>query len=430
MSQSQSANATWLDRASVLAGGSLAGYRLPPDVDFVVADASGSRIRDVDGREYIDFLLGSGPMILGHAHPAVVSAVADHLTRGSTYYMLNTRAIELAERIVGASPCGERVRYTSTGGEATAFAVRLARGHTGRAKVLKFEGGYHGSSDIALMSFAPGEPTAFPDPQPDSAGIPDGVARDVMIAPYNDAAMTREIATGNASDLAAIIVEPQQRCIPPAPDFLPALRELADETGALLIFDEVVTGFRLAWGGAQEFYGVTPDLAAYGKIIGGGYPLAAVAGRADVMGLTDTALKGQPNYVHFSGTLNGNPIASIAGLATLNQLDEPGIYDRLHALGARLRAGLSDAAERRGVPLQVIGEGPLAAVHFVDRPVASYADVLRADKSRLTRANAGLVRRGILAQLSTKFYISLAHSEVDIETCIDAFADVLDEIAG
>jgi glutamate-1-semialdehyde 2,1-aminomutase len=430
MTHAQSTNAAWLERASVVAGSSLAGYRLPSAVDFVVAEASGSRIRDVDGREYIDFLIGSGPMILGHAHPAVVEAVADHLGRGSTYYMLNTRAIELAERIVAASPCAERVRYTSTGGEATAFAIRLARGFTGRAKVLKFEGGYHGSSDVALMSFAPNEPTSFPEPQPDSAGITDGVASDVLVAPYNDVEQTRRIATEHASDLAAIIVEPQQRCIPPHPDFLPALREIADQAGALLIFDEVVTGFRLAWGGAQEFYGVTPDLAAYGKIIGGGYPLAAVAGPARVMDLTDTALKGRPNYVHFSGTLNGNPIASVAGLATLNELDQPGSYERLDELGTRLRRGLAEAAERRRIPLSVIGQGPLAALHFTDRQVTSYRDVLGADKQRLARANAGLVKRGILAQLSTKFYLSLAHSDDDVDRCVEAFDEVLGEIDG
>jgi glutamate-1-semialdehyde 2,1-aminomutase len=354
----------------------------------------------------------------------VVDAVTAQLPHGSTYYALNRPAIELAEAIVAASPCAERLRFVSTGSEATAAAIRLARAFTDRSTVLKFEGGYHGSHDAALTSFAPAAPAPWPRPVPDSAGIPQGVLGDVLIAPYNDAAATAAIASA-AGDLAAIIVEPQQRCIPPVPGFLGELRQIADAHGALLIFDEVVTGFRVAYGGAQEFYGVVPDLAAYGKIIGGGFPLAAVAGSAAILDLVDPAERGADRYVHLSGTLNGNPVAAVAGLATLHALAQPGVYDRLHAAGERLRAGLRAAAGRRGVPLMVIGEGPLAAVHFTDRPIRDYRDVLSADKKLLARVNALLLSAGVLAQLSTKLYISAVHSDADIDACIAAFDDAV-----
>ena len=421
MVTTRSENAAWLERARVLAGSSLAGYRLPPEVDFVVDSAAGSQVWGVDGRRYIDVLLGSGPLILGHAHPAVVDLVSAQLLRGSTYYALNRPAIELAEAIVGATPSAERLRYASTGSEATAAAIRLARGYTGRSTILKFEGGYHGAHDTALTSFAPSVPAPWPQPVPDSAGIPEGVLSDVLVAPYNDPDATREIAAKGADDLAAIIVEPQQRGIPPVEGFLPALRRIADEHGAVLIFDEVVTGFRLAYGGAQAYYGVDPDLTAYGKIIGGGFPLAAVVGRAVILDRADTARRGEPGYVYLSGTLNGNPVAAAAGLATLRALAEPGVYERLHEAGRRLREGLLRAAERRGVAVAVVGEGPLAAIHFTDRAVRNYRDVLAADRGMLGHVNARLVANGVLAQLSTKLYLSVAHSDEDIDACIDAF---------
>ena len=429
MTSTQSTNNTaWLERASVLAGSSLAGYRLPADVDFVVSHAEGSKVWDVEGKEYIDYLIGSGPMILGHAHPAVAQAVNEQLSKGSTYYMLNTKAIELGEKIASAGESIERVRYTSTGGEATAYAIRLARAYTGRDKVLKFEGAYHGSSDVALLSFAPNEPTEYPEPLPDSAGITNGVSQDVLIAPYNDIEATEDIARPFADEIATIIVEPGQRGIPPTPEFLHGLRDLCDRIGAVLLFDEIVTGFRLAWGGAQEKYGIKADLVAYGKIVGGGYPLAVIAGPADILDLTDTRLKGQPNYVHLSGTLNGNPVAAAAGLATLTELEKPGSFERLNALGERLRTGLADAAAANKVPMAVVGDGPLAAIHFTDQPVKNYRDVLRSDKKPLAQANAEMVKRGILVQLSTKFYASLAHSDEDIDRCVEAFSDTLKTI--
>lgn len=420
-------NAEWLKRAEVIAGATLAGFRLPAEVEFVVDRAVGSHIWDVDGKEYTDFVLGSGPMILGHAHPAVVTAVQETLPLGSTYYALNRFAIELAEEITDAVACAERIKFMSTGAEATMYAMRLARAFTGRSKILKFEGGYHGSHDAAMMSVAPAAAGSGSEPVPDSAGIPEGVRGDILIAPYNDDELTEVVARTHQDDLAAIIVEPQQRTIPPKPDFLRALRQIADDVGALLIFDEVVTGFRLAYGGAQAFYGVTPDLATYGKIIGGGFPMSAIAGQADILDLSDTRRKGDPSYVHISGTLSGNPIAAVAGLATLAQLREPGVYERLAGVGERLRSGLAAAATKHKVPVQVIGEGPLVATHFTDQPIVSYRDVLTGDRNLMTRVNTGLVKRGMLVQLASKFYLSLAHTDEDIDNCVRAFDEALFE---
>jgi glutamate-1-semialdehyde 2,1-aminomutase len=256
---------------------------------------------------------------------------------------------------------------------------------------------------------------------PDSAGIPQGVLGDVLVAPYNDPDATREIAAVGADDLAAIIVEPQQRGIPPVEGFLPALRRIADEHGAVLVFDEVVTGFRLAYGGAQAYYGVEPDLTAYGKIVGGGFPLAAVAGRAAILDRADTARRGEPGYVHLSGDPERQPGGRGGGAG---DAADPGRAGGLRAAARRRPpppSGLLRVAERRGVAVAVVGEGPLAAVHFTDRAVRDYRDVLAADRGMLGRVNARLIANGVLAQLSTKLYLSTAHSDEDIDACVDAF---------
>src|SRR5262250_2608274 len=264
--------------AQHLPGGVLGSSRMPDDLAFVVKRGRGSKLWDVSGREYIDYLLGSGPMILGHAHPAVVAAVREQLEHGTTYFLVNEPVIKLADELCRAVPCAEQVRFTSTGSEATFFALRAARSWRKREKVMKFEGGYHGSHDYALMSSSPRSPKAFPAATADSAGIPHVIQDEVLIAPYNDLATVEALLAVHADSLAAVIVEPFQRLIPPAPGFLQGLRELTRRRDIPLVFDEVVTGFRLAYGGAQEFYGVVPDLAAVGKIVGGGFPLAAVCG--------------------------------------------------------------------------------------------------------------------------------------------------------
>src|SRR5262249_25475553 len=249
-----------------LPGGVLGTARYAADVSFVVKYGRGSKIYDVSGREYIDYVMGSRPMRLGHAHPAVVAAGATQIENGSTYFMVNEPVIELAEEICRAVPCAEQVRFTSTGSEATFFALRVARTARQRDKILKFEGGYHGAHDYSMMSSAPRSPKAFPAPLPDSPGIPPAIEAEVLIAPYNDLATVEAIVATHADELAAVIIEPFQRLIPPQPGFLTGLREITRRHGVLLVFDEVVTGFRLAYGGAQQYYGVVPDIACVGKI--------------------------------------------------------------------------------------------------------------------------------------------------------------------
>jgi glutamate-1-semialdehyde 2,1-aminomutase len=412
----------------VLPGGVLGSHRSGEGLEFVVKEGRGAYLWDTRGRRYIDYLLGSGPMVLGHAHPAVVEAVERYLRRGTTYMLLNEPIVELAEEIVRAVPCAEQVRFTSTGSEATFFALRVARAHRGRDKVLKFEGGFHGTHDYALMSVSPRSPKAFPAAMPDSAGIPHAIGDDVLIAPYNDLATVEALIAAHHHELAAVIVEPYQRVIPPAPGFLPGLREVTRRYGVLLVFDEIVTGFRLAYGGAQEYYGVTPDIAALGKVIAGGFPLAAVCASSEIMRHFDPALEGTPEFVWQAGTLNGNPISASAGLATLGELRRPGAYDRLHRTGTMLRDGLRDAARRHGLAAQVSGEPPVFDIIFTDRDVVDYRATLTADRTRIRLFNEACLRRGVVKAVN-KIYVSLAHTEADVAETLGIFDDALRDVA-
>src|SRR5499426_2008113 len=303
-----------------LPGGVLGTSRYADEAAFVVKRGQGSKIYDVSGREYVDYVLASGPLVLGHAHPAVVAAVRSQIEGGSTYFMVNEPIIELAEEIARAVPCAEQVRYTASGSEATFFALRVARAYRKRDKIMKFEGGFHGTHDYVLMSVVPRSPKAFPAPMADSAGIPHAIDGEVLVAPYNDLATTEALIDAHHDELAAVIIEPYQRTIPPAPGFLEGLRRATQRHGVALVFDEIVTGFRFAYGGAQEFYKVVPDLAAFGKVVAGGFPLACIAGPRIIMRHFDAALEGTPDYVWQAGTFNGNAIACAAGLATLAEL--------------------------------------------------------------------------------------------------------------
>jgi glutamate-1-semialdehyde 2,1-aminomutase len=413
------------DATNLLPGASLGSFYIPEKDDLVVDRGKGSRVWDVAGRELIDYILGSGPMVLGHAHPAVVAAVQAQIERGATFYALNQPAIRLADAIVKAAPCAEAVKFCGAGAEATFYALRLARAATGRDKILKFEGGYHGHHDYALMSTWPKRLDPFPAAWPDSAGIPQSVAGHVLIAPFNDLATTVSIIERHRDDLAAVIVEPLSRMLEPVPGFLQGLREVTRRLGVVLIFDEVVTGFRVAWGGAQELYGVVPDLACYGKIIGGGLPIAAVAGTRDLIELANPRKKGAPDYVYMSGTLNGNPVSAAAGLATLHELEKPGAYDRLRAVGDRLRGGLRAIASRLGLPAQVLGQGPLANIYFTSEPVLDYRSSLKSDSRIIQQLGSELLARGVLTNLAAKMYLSLAHTDGDIDTTLQAFEDSL-----
>src|SRR5213594_4370683 len=383
----------------VLPGGILGSHRSGPGLEFVVKEGRGAYLWDMNGRRYLDYLLGSGPMLLGHAHPAVVEAVERQIARGTSYFLLNEPAIQLAEEIVKAVPCAEQVRYTSSGSEATFFALRVPR-----------------------------SPKAFPAPMTDSAGVPHALEGEVLIAPYNDLATAEALIAAHHEELAAVLIEPYQRTIVPAPGFLAGLRAATRRYDVPLIFDEIVTGFRFAYGGAQEYYGVVPDLAAYGKVVAGGFPLACIAGPRVIMRHFDAALEGTPEYVWQAGTFNGNAIACAAGLATLAELRKPGTYQRLFQTGTRLREGLAVAARKHGVAAQVSGEPPVFDIFFTDREVVDYRATLTADRDRIKRFNQELVARGMVKAVN-KIYVSLAHTDKDVDETLDIFDQALGVIA-
>jgi glutamate-1-semialdehyde 2,1-aminomutase len=407
----------------VLPGGTFGNF--PGEV--IIREGRGGRVWDEAGKEYVDYLLGSGPMLVGHAHPEVTEAAQAQIARGTTFFANNRLGIELAQTIVEAVPCAEQVRFVSSGSEADLYAMRAARAFTRRDKILKFEGGYHGMSDYSLMSLAPKRSGNFPAPVPDSAGIPKSVRDEVIIAPFNDAEAVADLVREHKGDLAGIIVEPFQRIIPPAPGFLAALRKITADNGIPLIFDEVVTGFRLAYGGAQEYYGVVPDLCTLGKVIGGGFPLAAIAGRAEIMAHFDRAKVGDDNFLVQIGTLSGNPVAAAAGLATLAILRRPGAYQQIHATGRRLMDALGDLLQSAGIAAQVSGEPPLFDVVFSAEPVRDYRTTLAGDPELMRRFNALLRERGILKGES-KYYISLAHTPEDVQFTIDAWKSAIKEL--
>ncbi|MCV2870690.1 aminotransferase class III-fold pyridoxal phosphate-dependent enzyme [Defluviimonas sp. WL0050] len=384
------------------------------DPSVFIREGRGARVWDEDGNEYVDYLIGSGPMLLGHGHPEVLEVVVEQLPKGMTFFANNAAAVELAEEICRAVACAEQVRFLSSGGEADMYAMRLARAYTGRDKILKFEGGYHGMSAEAQMSLAPSRLVNFPQALPDSAGIPESVRGEMLIAPFNDPDYLESLLKEHGTDVAGIIVEPLQRIIPPAPGFLQAVRDLCDRYGIVLIFDEVVTGFRFAYGGAQEAYGVTPDLCTLGKIIGGGFPLAAVAGRKDIMDHFDKTIVGADRWLMMLGTLSGNPVAAVAGLKTMEILRRDGAYDTLRAHGERLQKMFSSHLDAADVAHRIVGHPTLFDIVFTDRDIRTYRDVLAADAKKGAAFNAVLRENGVFKSPG-KLYPCLALTEADFE---------------
>jgi glutamate-1-semialdehyde 2,1-aminomutase len=395
-------------------------FRLPDEVQVVIREGRGSRVYDVDGREYLDYLLGSGPLILGHCPPAVVAAVTAQLQRGTHFYLPTESLIRLAEAVCRAAPCAEQVRFLGSGSEAISFALRLARAYTGRDKVLKFEGGYHGVGEYALFDQRVHGEAAYPRAHVESAGIPKSLGGEVLVAPFNDLETAGRLMAEHAAELAAVIVEPLQRCIVPRDGFLAGVSALAREHRILTVFDEVVTGFRLAWGGAQEYYAAECDLAVYGKALSGGYPLSAVAGRREVMALCDPRHAKAPDYAIVHGTLSGNPLCTTAALATLAELEQPGLYERLHAVGNRLRDGLVEIGRRVGLPLQAPGEGPVFQPLISEHPVTDARTLARADAAATYRFGVELIREGIIFSAGSKMYLSTAHTEADVDRTLEA----------
>ena len=387
-----------------------------------IAAASGSHIRDVDGKDYLDFVGSWGPMILGHADPAVLAAVQEALEKGTSYGAPTEGETELARVIASRIPGVEMVRLVNSGTEATMSALRLARAHTGRRRFIKFEGCYHGHADAFLIQAGSGATTLG---VPDSPGVPEAVVADTLLAPFNDLKAVRSLFAAHTGEVAAVIVEPvagNMGCIPPEPGFLEGLREITTAEGALLIMDEVMTGFRVAPGGAQERYGVTGDLSTLGKIIGGGLPVGAYGGAAGVMEKVAPA-----GPVYQAGTLSGNPLAVAAGLATLRRLGEAGVYDRIEALGERLERGVRMEIEAAGHPLCFQRVGSMFCLYFQPGPVRNYADALKSDTQAFARYFREMLQLGVYlapSQFEAGF-LSLAHTESDIDFFLEAAKDAL-----
>ncbi|MEX3015431.1 aspartate aminotransferase family protein [Gymnodinialimonas hymeniacidonis] len=402
--------ADWIARArKVLPAAGFGNF----DPGIVIARGEGSRVWDEEGREYVDYLIGSGPMLLGHGDREVMEAVLEQLPKGMTFFANNARGIELAEAIVDAVPCCEQVRFVASGGEADMYAIRLARAYTGKAKILKFEGGYHGMSAEAQMSLAPTREVNFPTAVPDSAGIPQGVADDMLIAPFNDLDAVASLLAEH-DDVAAVIAEPLQRIIPARPGFLQGLRDLCDKYGVLLIFDEIVTGFRLAYGGGQERYSVTPDICTLGKIIGGGFPLAALGAKPEIMAHFDKSAVGADKWLMQLGTLSGNPVAAAAGLKTMEILRRPGQYDKLRELGQTLKDMQSSALTAHGIPHRICGDPTLFDIYFTQGDPVDYRSAKHSDPRMNETWNRVLRDNGVFKSPG-KLYPSLALREEDLQ---------------
>lgn len=412
---------------AVLPGGGLGGYALDLEVRFVFAEGSGARFRAVDGREYIDYTGGAGALILGHSPKSVVAAAQKQLARGMHMFgALSDVGITLAAKLVRDIPCAEKIAFATTGSEATAYCMRLARAFTGREQIIKFEGAYHGNHDYTLVSTFPNKIGAYPQGIADTGGQPQAV-RDVMkIAPYNDLAATTKIAEDVGENLAAIIVEPVQRIIAGEDDFLHGLRALCDKLGAVLIFDEVVTGFRLAYGGAHAAMGIRPDLASFGKVIGAGGPLAAVGGRADIINLADPRKKGQKDYAYFNGTLHGNPLAAAATLALLDEIQQqPKFYENLNNTTALFCNDAQKVLHKRGLNAIVVHAGSLWQILFMKKPPRNYADYAGGDINAMRKLDSELLKRGQYLLPGVRRFISAAHSGKEFEETLKA----LDESA-
>ena len=388
----------------------------------VVASGAGSRIIDVDGNEYIDYCGSWGPLILGHAHADVVAAVSSAATRGLTYGAATEPEVELARLVCEAVPSIEMVRFVSSGTEATMSALRLARAFTGRSKVLKFEGCYHGHADGLLVQAGSGIATLS---LPDSAGVPASYAAETLVAPYNDIPAVEALFERNGADLAAVIVEPvaaNMGVVPPAPGFLETLRRLCSSAGALLIFDEVITGFRVGLGGYQAMSGVMPDLTCLGKVVGGGMPVGAYGGRREVMSLVAPL---GPMYQ--AGTLSGNPLAMAAGLTTLRELSRPGFYEALEARTARFAGGIEAAASRAGVALRLNRVASMLTLFFAEAPVTDYTTAMAADRERYARFFHALLDAGVYFPPSQfeACFVSAAHGNGEIDATLAAIEGAL-----
>ncbi|MGE5233651.1 MAG: glutamate-1-semialdehyde 2,1-aminomutase [Acidobacteriota bacterium] len=423
-----SARSALLQRAeAVLPGGvssPVRAFRGVGGEPVFVRAAQGAWLEGVDGRRYVDYILAYGPHILGHGHPAVLAAIRAALERGTAFGAPTEAEVELGETIASAFPVVDMVRLVCSGTEATMSALRLARAATGRSKLLKFEGCYHGHADAFLVAAGSGAATIG---VPSSPGVPAAVTAETLVAPYNDLVAAERQFAEHGHDIAAVFVEPiagNISLVPPVPGYLQGLRELCTKHGALLVFDEVMTGFRVAWGGAQTIFGITPDLVTLGKVIGGGLPIAAYAGPRDLMRRIAPA-----GPVYQAGTLAGNPLAVAAGLAALQVLAADGgaAYRQLEATSVRLAAGLEAAAQHHRIPFRLQRQGSMIGIFFTDRPVRQQGDVDASDRERFKRVFHRLLAAGVHLPPSAyeTLFVSTAHGEAEIDQTIAAFDQAL-----
>jgi glutamate-1-semialdehyde 2,1-aminomutase len=400
----------------VLPGSGLGSYSLADEIRLIYSHGKGSRMWDVDANEYIDYVGGAGALILGHSHPSVVKAAQGQFARGAHMFgSLNDVAVQLAQRLVNDIPCAEMIAYATTGSEATAYAMRLARAFTGRNKILKFEGAYHGNHDYAIVSTFPKQTGNYPHGAADSSGQPEATVSTMLVCPYNDLETLRKIVAEHHADIAAIFAEPVQRIIPADPEFLHGIRQICDQYDILFVLDEVVTGFRLCYGGAQQWYDVKPDLSTHGKVVGGGGPLSCIAGRADVIGLSDPRLKGQPGYTYFNGTLHGNPVAAAATMAMLDELGKPGVYERMNGFAEDLCRESQKILDQHGLPAIAEHTGSLWQILFMDKTPRNQADMLASDQASMRKLDTLLMQQGQYVLPGVRRFVSTVHTAEDLE---------------
>lgn len=414
----------------VLPGGVLGRHFYPNAMEHVPVSGQGAWIVDHAGREYLDYSCGGGSLILGYSHPAVVQAVHDQVEQATQFIsILNMPALRLAERVMELVTWVDRVRFALSGSESVMFALRLARAATGRDKVLKFEGAYHGNCDYALWGTSPRDPIDYPTAQPESAGLPRAIRDLVLVAPYNNVETTRTIVEGEWRDIAAIIVEPVQRYYAAEASFLETLRRLCTEHGIVLIYDEVVTGFRHALGGAAALTGIEPDLSVFGKALGGGLPISAIAGTEAVMSHGDPHRGGaEDGYCYVTSSQAGNPLGCAAAMATLGELAVPGVMEAFHQSAEDLKTGLRDIVRQSGTAAQVVGVGPLWDIVFTDAEIRDHQSAASADGQKHQLFHLGLVEQGVMVRVGGRSYFSTSHGEREVEFTLKAAAAALQKV--
>lgn len=420
---------TWAERSCrVFPGGSNGEFGLPVELVPVLRRGEGARVWDMQGKEFIDFSMAWGAALAGHAHPKVIHAIQARLPDGLGFAHINDAALELAETLVTICPALEQVRFCASGTEATLYCIRLARGFTSRPLILRFEGAYHGAHDVGVTSLFPRQDLPYPQPNPSCSGVSIGTQNDMIVSSFNDLSQTESIVEKFAGKIAGILVEPLQRCVTPDPGFLTGLREIATRHRIVLIFDEVVTGFRLALGGAQEYYGVVPDLVAYGKALGGGAPLGAYGGKREIMTIVEECRLGSDKYVWSASSSGGNPISTTASKAAIEIYREQGAYSQLRSLGAYFREQLQEAFASAKITAQILGDGPLAQFALTDADVTDYRSSRHQHPALARKIMLGLFEQGVfLNPMGTKLYLSLAHTKADCDLFCERLATTLTE---